>query len=67
MERSRLVIARATVVKFTTVARARSGGRGLEAIVCKGACIIEVFGYYVALECSGSGVGQEEDYVDWFQ
>jgi hypothetical protein len=44
-------------VKFTTVARARSRGRGLEAIFCKGACIIRVFSYYVALECLGRGVG----------
>jgi hypothetical protein len=41
--------------------------RGLKAIFCKGACIIRAFGLYVALECSGSGLGQEEDCVDWFQ
>ena len=62
--------ARATVPKFGTVARARSGRHsleGLDAMFWKGACIIRDFSYYVALECSERGYGQEEDYVDLFQ
>jgi hypothetical protein len=57
VKRSHLVIAQATVVKFITVACARSEGKGLEAIFYKEACIIRVFSYYVALEFSESRVG----------
>jgi hypothetical protein len=38
------------------MAYTRSGGKGLEVIVYKGACIIRVFSYYIALECLRSGV-----------
>ena len=68
---SRLIVppgrARATVLKFGSVARARPRQRRLEASFYEGACIIRDFGYYVAVECSESGLGPEEDCIDWFQ